>query len=103
MVAGVLMQDVKLGRYKVAYWFPGSDPVLFSQMFDGEVEARSFAQSAEKQGYLYTLMESQDVGNGSYSWKLLSGGLSPYFGTASMLYKLRWIFAMFGVFLLLKR
>lgn len=84
------MQDVKLGRYKVAYWFAGTDPVMFSQMFDYESEARDFASHVKAQGYLYTLMESQGIGDGSYSWKLLSGGVSPYFGVASTLYKLRW-------------
>ena len=84
------MQDVKLGRYKVAYWFAGSDPVMFAQMFDHESEARNFASHVKDQGYLYTLMESQGIGDGSYSWKLLSGGVSPFLGAASTLYKWRW-------------
>ena len=90
------MQNVKLGRYKVAYWFAGSNPVMFSQMFDYESEARNFASNVKAQGYLYTLMESQGVGDGSYSWKLLSGGISPFFGIASFAYKLRWPLAFVG-------
>ena len=97
------MQDVKIGRYKVAYWMAEGNPILFSQMFDDEMLARAFSSEIEKQGYLYTLMESQDVGDGSYSWKLLSGGLSPYFGTASVLYKLRWPLLIGGALLLVKR
>ena len=66
---------VPLKEYKVAYWKGGD--VLNSEMFDTLEEARLFIASLPSSD-IYTLMQSKDVGNGSYSWVVLQDGVGRF-------------------------
>ena len=75
---------VELKRYKVAYWQDGS--VLNSQMFDTLSQAESFTQKLST-STLYTIMESKEIGDGSYSWTVLKNGVGKFLPTMSALYR----------------
>ena len=77
---------VPLKEYKVAYWTGGK--VLNSQMFDTLQEARFFIAGLPKTD-VYTLMQSKDIGDGSYSWFVLEDGAGRYLPALSWMYQNR--------------
>lgn len=77
---------VPLKQYKVAYWKGGD--VLNSQMFDTIDDARRFISELSKDD-IYTLMQSKDVGNGSYSWMVLEDGVGVFIPALSWVYRNR--------------
>lgn len=81
------MESHAVGRYKVAYWREAH--TVHSAMFDSADSAGRTAEDLQKSGYVVTVMELQDVQNGRYVWKLLKGGISPFFGVATFAYRHR--------------
>ena len=77
---------VPLKEYKVAYWKGGD--ILNSEMFDTVSEARRFISGLPQED-IYTLMQSKDVGNGSYSWVVLQDGVGRLIPALSWVYRNR--------------
>jgi len=75
-----------VGKYKVAWW-AGSN-TLQAKMFDTLDGARLFMMNLSK-GTVSTVMESQSISNGSYTWKLLPDGVGKIVPAVSWVYKNR--------------
>ena len=81
------MESVKIGKYKVAYWSPTNSEVLHAMMYDDLQHAQMDAEALHHQGFLYTIMESQTIRDGTYSWKILPEGVRKHFPLMTQLYK----------------
>ena len=78
-----------IGKYKVAYWSTSNVKLVYSQMFNDLAMARRFGEDMRKEGYLHTIMELQANNDGSYTWKILKGGVSGYVGILTSFLKHR--------------
>lgn len=76
-------QMVKLDKFKIAYWNPSTAHLMHSKMVPTYEAAQKIAQKVKANGFLYTIMESNSVGNGKYSWKVLDDGVGSYLPIAS--------------------
>jgi hypothetical protein len=76
-------QLVKLDKFKIAYWNPSTAHLIHSKMVPTYVAAQSIAQKVKANGFIYTIMESQTVSDGKYSWKVLDDGVGSYLPMAS--------------------
>lgn len=86
-------QLVRLERYKLVSWAPGSSSVeLQSSMHATVDEALRAAERFNGQPYL--VMESTHVGDGEYRWRVLPLGSSSLWTFGNHLYQLRWILAV---------
>jgi hypothetical protein len=72
------MQNVKLGRYKIAFWQPSDAIIIYSKMFDDLNAAKLEADALHKAGYLYTIMEIRVISDGAYTWEVLEEGVGKH-------------------------
>ena len=79
--------DPVVSRYKVAFW--KTQDSIRSVMVDSLAEAQKIAAQCEKMGFIVTIMELQQAERGAYEWKLLKGGVSPFFEILTQLYRYR--------------
>ena len=93
--------DPVVSRYKVAFW--KTQDSIRSVMVDSLEEAQKIAAHCEKMGFIVTIMELQQVEGGAYEWKLLEGGVSPFFEILTQLYRHRILIGAMGVGFLLLR
>ena len=80
-------QLVKIDKFKIAYWNPNTATLINSKMVPTYQAAQKIAQKVKKNGFMYTIMESQTVGEGKYSWKVLEDGVGYYFPIASKVWE----------------
>lgn len=86
--SGVNMaQMVKIEKFKIAYWNPSTASLMHSKMVPTYVDAQKVARKVSQNGFMYTIMESEKVGDGSYSWKVLDDGIGKYIPVASQLWE----------------
>ena len=85
-------QLVRLERYKLVSWAPGSSDELHSSMHATVEDALRAA--ARTSGQPYLVMESVHVGDGEYRWRVLPLGSSSMWTFGNHLYQLRWILAV---------
>lgn len=88
------MQQVLLGKYKVATWGAEDGDILSSRMFDTLPEAISFGESLNRP---YFLMESLEVGEGTYQWRVLPYGGARLWRTGTFLYRHRLLLGMAAI------
>ena len=82
---------VKLEKYKVAYWTDGQ--TLKSKMFRSLSGARGFMKTLPK-GTISTLMEAKDIGEGEYSWSVLSDGVGKYLPAMTKVFQNRMVIGL---------
>ena len=80
-------QMVKLDKFKVAYWNPSTAHLMHSKMVPTYDAAQKLAQKVKSNGFIYTIMEANSVGDGKYSWKVLDDGVGAYLPLASKAWK----------------
>ena len=95
------MELQPVGEYKVAYWKDGGS--IRSLMFNCPSKAEAVADLLSEDGYAVTLMELRGIDGSEYEWKLLKGGVSPFFGIMTQLYRHRILLGAMGVGFLLLR
>jgi hypothetical protein len=86
-----MMQLVPLGRYKLAWWSPGSPDTLSSTMHD---TLEGALQAAQRLGSPHLVMEAVRVGQGDYQWRVLPYGAHRLWTFGSRAYEVRWILAV---------
>ena len=74
-------------------------------MYDDLGEANQASEIFQKSGYLVTTMELDNVDGNRYRWKLLKGGVSPFFGLMTKAYRHRllWGAMALGMYLVRRR
>lgn len=80
-------QMVKLDKFKVAYWNPSTAHLMHSKMVPTYAAAQELAQKVKSNGFIYTIMEANNVGNGKYSWNVLNDGVGAYLPMASKVWQ----------------
>lgn len=93
------MQQVLLGKYKVASWGEEDGDILNSRMFETLEEAISFGESLNRP---YFLMESLEVGEGTYQWRVLPYGGARLWRTGTFAYRHRMILSMAAIAFLMR-
>lgn len=86
------MKMVKIDRYKLTWWAAGH---LCSQMFPTIQAAEDFAKRSAGVGDTYLIMESAEIGDGAYRWRVLPFGAHRFLSLGQALYENRVLIGLF--------